>query len=148
MKAIPGYYRSHPYLLRSIITTLFCVFWAACSTQKDVDSVIVYVTPTGSRYHLSNCRYLGERFTTVLLRDVDEKGYQACSYCMPPLSTPINKSQDTVVIDKYVEQKDAVTFIEGKQTLVQCTGITKKGVQCSRKVKSPDHKCFQHKRKR
>ncbi|MEA4895137.1 MAG: MBL fold metallo-hydrolase [Oscillospiraceae bacterium] len=44
----------------------------------------VYVTKTGSKYHLDGCRYLSKSKIAISLSDAKSQGYTPCSVCNPP----------------------------------------------------------------
>ena len=48
------------------------------------EDVIVYITPTGTKYHLSSCSYLTASATPISLQEAKDRGYTACSRCDPP----------------------------------------------------------------
>ncbi|MGH9870226.1 MAG: thermonuclease family protein [Candidatus Polarisedimenticolia bacterium] len=51
------------------------------------DASTVYVTRTGSKYHLSACRYLSKSKIPLSLKDAAAR-YQPCSVCGPPVPKP------------------------------------------------------------
>ena len=42
---------------------------------------MVYVTPSGSKYHKEGCQYIGKHATKMSLADAKEAGYTACAKC-------------------------------------------------------------------
>lgn len=52
--------------------------------STDADNVTVYITDTGSKYHLSSCSYLTGNETPISLEEAKDQGYTACSRCDPP----------------------------------------------------------------
>ena len=48
------------------------------------DSVIVYITKTGAKYHRDGCRYLSRSRIPISLSDAKSRGYSPCSVCDPP----------------------------------------------------------------
>jgi hypothetical protein len=48
------------------------------------DSTVVYVTSTGTKYHLDGCSSLQESKIEIVLSDAKEWGYSPCSRCHPP----------------------------------------------------------------
>ena len=48
------------------------------------DSVTVYVTDTGSKYHMAGCQYLRQSQHARTLSQAKSQGYTACSRCDPP----------------------------------------------------------------
>jgi len=61
---------------------------ADVSTHRDVlipdDTVIVYITRTGTKYHRAGCHHLKHSRIPVTLAEARERGYSACSVCKPP----------------------------------------------------------------
>lgn len=53
-------------------------------TNQTTQSVTVYVTDTGSKYHRSGCRYLYDSSTPIPLSKAKAAGYTPCSRCNPP----------------------------------------------------------------
>ena len=56
------------------------------ATQQAVDqqTVTVYVTKTGKRYHRDGCRYLSHSKIPMSLKDAKANGYTPCLVCRPP----------------------------------------------------------------
>lgn len=54
------------------------------SASTETQSLTVYVTRTGEKYHRDGCRYLKKSKTAVLLSELDPKKYSPCSVCQPP----------------------------------------------------------------
>ena len=44
----------------------------------------VYITATGTKYHLDGCQYLSDSKIAISLVDACKKGYGPCSVCKPP----------------------------------------------------------------
>ena len=51
--------------------------------QKQTQSVTVYITKTGSKYHRANCRYLKKSSIPILFEEAKRR-YSPCSACSPP----------------------------------------------------------------
>lgn len=49
--------------------------------QSDTQSITVYVTNTGSKYHENGCQYLRESKIAISLSNAKAQGYDACSRC-------------------------------------------------------------------
>ncbi|NUN50101.1 MAG: thermonuclease family protein [Candidatus Brocadiae bacterium] len=47
-------------------------------------SVTVYSTDTGSKYHAAGCRYLAKSSNAISLKDAVARGLGPCSVCKPP----------------------------------------------------------------
>ena len=52
--------------------------------QTQRNEVTVYITDTGSRYHVSTCRYLRYSKHSISLREAKHLGYTPCKVCQPP----------------------------------------------------------------
>lgn len=52
------------------------------SNLKKVNDFTVYVTKTGSKYHLAGCKYLEESSSPMRFQDAFSEGYRACEYCI------------------------------------------------------------------
>lgn len=102
--------------------------------QEAQGSDTVYVTRTGSKYHLGHCGYLrSSRIPILLSKAVLE--YGPCSKCRPPTlegapATP-NRSSTIETSPK-------------SSGSMQCQATTKKGTQCSRRAKAGSSYCWQH----
>ena len=57
---------------------------ASMTAASDADSVTVYKTDTGSKYHQADCSYLKDSKTPVSLADAKAEGLTPCSRCDPP----------------------------------------------------------------
>lgn len=54
------------------------------SPPASEEKTLVYVTRTGKKYHLKDCRYVKNSRFTLTLREALEKGYEPCKVCHPP----------------------------------------------------------------
>jgi hypothetical protein len=52
--------------------------------RQDPQSVTVYITRTGKKYHRAGCRYLRQSSVPIKLKDAQANGYTPCSVCRPP----------------------------------------------------------------
>ena len=57
----------------------------AAQVSQDPQSVTVYITKTGKKYHRDGCRYLRQSRIPVTLKDAKANGYTPCSVCRPPV---------------------------------------------------------------
>lgn len=53
-------------------------------TREDPQSITVYITKTGEKYHRDGCRFLRESKIPVLLEELDTEKYTPCAVCNPP----------------------------------------------------------------
>ncbi len=105
------------------------------SKIKNNISQQVFVTRTGAKYHLSQCRYLKSKIP-ISLGDAQTRGYTPCKVCNPfPLST-INSSYNQSTKNS---QNQKSKMVGGR-----CQATTKKGAQCKRKSQSGRLYCWQH----
>lgn len=51
------------------------------SSTSDTQTVTVYITRTGEKYHRNGCQYLSQSKIPVSLSDAKAQGYTACSVC-------------------------------------------------------------------
>lgn len=51
--------------------------------EGDVVEHIVYVTKTGTKYHLESCRHLRKSKRSMTLQEAKDKRYEACKTCKP-----------------------------------------------------------------
>lgn len=56
----------------------------ATSPSTDNQSVTVYITDTGSKYHRAGCKYLKKSKHAISLKDAKAQGYDPCGICNPP----------------------------------------------------------------
>ena len=54
-------------------------------TAQDPQSVTVYITKTGKKYHRDGCRYLSQSKIKTTLKDAKANGYTPCKVCRPPV---------------------------------------------------------------
>lgn len=54
-------------------------------TEPEPDSVTVYVTKSGEKYHRDGCQYLRKSRIETTLSSAQARGYTACSKCNPPV---------------------------------------------------------------
>lgn len=47
---------------------------------------VVYITNTGTKYHVDGCRYLSKSKIEIKLEDAKAKGFTPCGVCNPPVS--------------------------------------------------------------
>lgn len=74
-------------------TRIFAPPVAAQATQanqpkQDPETITVYVTRTGMKYHRDGCRFLAKSKIPMSLKDAAAKGYEPCKVCKPPVAQP------------------------------------------------------------
>lgn len=68
-------------LRRSLLAAVFLAFASVASAQSEIT---VYVTPKGTVYHRSNCRYLKNSKPIAMTMAEAAKRHTACKVCKPP----------------------------------------------------------------
>ena len=53
-------------------------------TQATNQEAMVYVTPTGKKYHLVGCKTIKKSSTAIPLSQAKAEGYTPCKVCNPP----------------------------------------------------------------
>lgn len=48
------------------------------------ENIIVYVTTSGTKYHMDGCQYLSKSRIPITLARAKGKGYEPCRICNPP----------------------------------------------------------------
>ena len=69
---------------------VLCFFKAlsiVCFAYTVPSDTLVYITPTGGKYHRQGCTYLYENTNSISIRAAEQKGYEACSRCNPDILT-------------------------------------------------------------
>lgn len=66
---------------------------ALADSATDTNQSTVYVTKTGSKYHLSGCRYLSKSKIPISL-DHAKQSYGPCSICKPP--TAVTRTEQSI----------------------------------------------------
>ncbi|MBN2081242.1 hypothetical protein JW859_03435 [bacterium] len=57
---------------------------AEYAAAQDAQTVYVYVTKTGKKYHRGDCRYLKKSKIKMTLEAAKQAGYTPCKVCKPP----------------------------------------------------------------
>jgi hypothetical protein len=68
---------------RLIVSILLAVMLCTAALAGDAD-VTVYVTKTGEKYHLGDCRYLKKSKIKTNLKWAKANDYDPCKVCEPP----------------------------------------------------------------
>ncbi|MDD4715662.1 MAG: hypothetical protein PHT34_03810 [Oscillospiraceae bacterium] len=55
------------------------------AAANNTKGITVYITPTGSKYHLANCRTLKKNKAATSLSAAKAQGYKPCGVCHPPV---------------------------------------------------------------
>mgnify|MGYP000014758105 FL=1 len=74
----------------SIFLALSLLLLSSCTkkpkkySSSKADSVTVYVTDTGHKYHKKNCSYLKYSKNEITLSEAIDENYSPCLVCVPP----------------------------------------------------------------
>jgi hypothetical protein len=112
------------------------------TSQPGSKDPTVYVTPTGSRYHLPTCRHAATGSATPL--STAARTLQPCKLCNPPAavaSTAAPTSSPTPVAAPSASSPRPTTRPTASG---QCSATTQKGTRCKRTAKSGSAYCWQH----
>jgi hypothetical protein len=86
------------------ITLLFLFFFSFLGFSRREDPT-VYVTRTGSKYHVAGCQYLRKSAIPMKLSEAVE-GYSPCSRCNPPvLKKDVKTSKESTVKESTSSEK-------------------------------------------
>lgn len=110
----------------SFITFIFFAFIFRTNAQD------IYKTPSGEKYHLSNCRMVENVSKKISYQDIYVYGLDPCKICKPPIQKNVGNN--------YSNTNKAV----GTSNTVQCKGKTKKGARCKHKTSLANGYCYQH----
>jgi len=117
---------------------LFLILFSILVTNNLIAQT-VYVTNTGEKYHVDNCRYLKYSQNETTIKKAKDLGYLACKVCKPTIENTLKTKPDT----KKNSQKPKPASIK-KITATQCTGTIKSGRRCRRQTKNASGRCYQH----
>ena len=74
--------RRRAFIAALIVTS--CGLLASCGGDTSgTESITVYVTRTGSKYHRGNCQYLSQSKIAKSLEDA-RRSFDPCKVCKPP----------------------------------------------------------------
>ncbi len=91
----------------------------------------VYKTPTGTKYHLSDCRMVKNVSFALSVEKALKEGLAPCKICEPPFRT---------VSGSVSKPKKA----SGQNSTNRCFATTKAGTRCKRNTSIGNNFCFQH----
>lgn len=88
----------------------------------------VYKTPSGSKYHLTDCRMVKNVSQRLSLPNAAKQGLQPCKICKPAFAYGNSVSKKA----------------QGKASTQQCKGYTKNRTRCKHMTSIGNGYCFQH----
>lgn len=104
---------------------LFLFFFYGISAQT------VYKTPSGTKYHLANCRMVKNVSSALSLDKALRSGLQPCKICR----APVGKTYGIISSAKKPARVNSNN---------RCHGTTKSGTRCKRNTRIGNNFCFQH----
>jgi len=108
------------------------------STAEDGDQ-IVYITKSGTKYHVAGCRSLARSQVPIALKNVGSHG--PCSICKPPV---LSKAATPTAAPNQVVEASKAPPKPASASSARCQATTKRGTQCSRQAQSGRNYCWQH----
>lgn len=99
---------------------------------------IVYITKSGTKYHLAGCRSLARSQIPVALKNVGTQG--PCGICKPPVVGITPSAAPGVK----ASAPRAAAPTAAPQLSSRCQATTKAGRQCSRNAQAGRSYCWQH----
>ena len=97
----------------------------------NISAQTVYKTPSGQKYHLSNCRMVKNVSSALTIEKAGRIGLSACKICKPPSAPTIG----------FVSKPKKTP---GTNLANRCFARTKAGSRCKRKTTIGNNFCFQH----
>lgn len=97
----------------------------------NISAQTVYKTPTGSKYHLADCRMVKNVSSSISIEKALKEGMEPCKICKPPFRQVLG------IVSK--PKKTA-----GQNSANRCFAITKAGTRCKRNTSIGNNFCFQH----
>jgi hypothetical protein len=113
-----------PFLKTSFVTLFALLFGLLLKAQT------VYITPSGTKYHLASCRMVKNVSKEITIIEAGERGLSPCKICSPQDIS----SSNTFTIHK----------ARGQGKSVRCSGLTIAGTRCKHMTSIADRFCFQH----
>jgi micrococcal nuclease len=95
------------------------------ASPAGVDSkTIVYITRSGTKYHIENCRSLSKSKIPITLGEAIQKGYTPCSICKPPvLGQMVEKPQSRIAEASSADITVYVTRTGSKYHTASCSSL-------------------------
>lgn len=107
---------------------LVFAFMAYAGAQSTI-STIVYVTRTGTKYHLASCKSLKSSVIPMSLAEACQH-YDPCSICSPPALDPMVSEPDTKIAESFagtvvgITDGDTIRVLrDGKEVKIRLNGI-------------------------
>ena len=113
---------------------------AVLSQPSGVDGdQIVYITKSGTKYHVAGCRSLARSQVPIALKNVGTHG--PCGICRPPV---LNKAGTSSAAPSQAVEALRPPPKPASASSGQCQATTKRGTQCSRHTQPGRSYCWQH----
>lgn len=109
------------------ILFFFIVFFSA-----NAYSQMVYKTPSGTKYHLSNCRMVKNVSSKLTIDKARREGLSPCKICNAPTGNTLGIYSSSTKKTNGINSKN------------RCIGITKRGTRCKHFTRIGNDYCYQH----
>lgn len=73
-----------PTTSKSTVTQKSTIVQKSTAPTTGNDNTIVYITPSGTKYHIDGCRTIKKSKQAITLKEAKARGYTACKVCHPP----------------------------------------------------------------
>jgi len=130
--------------LKTIISFIIILVWSF-----NLHAQTVYITKTGTKYHVSGCRYLSQSKISISLSEANDRGYTPCSVCKPPLKSgvknPTQKTEANQLLNNSADKSSQKQQVNAPtQERQQCAAMTQAGTRCKRLAAVGSKYCWQH----
>ena len=102
----------------SLIVTL-CIFITLPAFSEDI---AVYITKSGSKYHIATCLYLRSSKIPISLEEAIAQGYEPCSRCNPPTEVPVQNQQSFTAIAVADKEALALPYTDQPEQIITHAG--------------------------
>lgn len=106
--------------------------------QPAVADPVVYVTPSGTKYHLPTCRYAATGTAAPLSAAARKR--EPCKVCHPPLAASADSARGATLAPSSSTPRATPSASSGGR----CIATTQKGTRCKRSAKAGSAYCWQH----
>ena len=103
----------------------------------------VYVTKSGTKYHIAGCRSLAKSQIPMSLEEAVVR-YGACSICRPPTLSATGAAATAPLPVTSSPRTASTSALTTKSSSQQCAATTKAGSRCKRTASAGSAYCWQH----
>lgn len=114
---------------------------AAAAVGASIADETVYVTKSGTKYHVAGCRSLSKSQIPMSLKEAAAR-YGACSICRPPTLADTGAAAAAPL--PAISSPRPTATPASKASSQQCAATTKAGARCKRMASAGSAYCWQH----